>query len=51
MNKKLIGAVLSTPRARLMWKEPLIRGAAGLSLALTLLCFARLFLNVLTRQG
>ena len=47
----LMGVLVSTPRARLMWKEPLIKAGAGLCLALTALCFARLFLVVLARPA
>jgi len=36
----------STPRARLMWKEPLIRGLAGLSVAATALAFGMLYLAI-----
>jgi rhomboid protease GluP len=37
------GYLASTPRARLMWKEPLIRGLAAASLALTAGAFAMMF--------
>ena len=40
------GFLASTPRARLMWKEPLIRVLAGLSLAITALAFAVLYLAI-----
>ena len=40
----LMGAAVSTPRARLMWKEPLIRGAAVVCVLLTALSFAMMFL-------
>jgi len=42
----LAGFVLSTPRARLMWREPLIRFAAGACVAITAACFAMMFLNM-----
>ena len=44
----LTGFLASTPRARLMWKEPLIRYAAGICLGLTVLSIGRLFLAVLS---
>jgi rhomboid protease GluP len=47
----VMGLILSTPRARLMWKEPLIRGAAGVCLAVTLLCFARMFMTLMSSQA
>jgi rhomboid protease GluP len=47
----LTGALASTPRARLMWKEPLIRSAAGVCLALTLICFGRMFLGLLGKMA
>lgn len=37
------GYLASTPRARLMWKEPLIRGIAIVSILLTAVCFAYMF--------
>jgi rhomboid protease GluP len=37
------GYLASTPRARLMWKEPLIRGLAAASLVLTAGAFAMMF--------
>ena len=40
------GYLASTPRARLMWKEPLIRALAGVSLALTAGAFAVMFLKM-----
>lgn len=36
----------STPRARLMWKEPLIKALAGVSVAITVLAFGMLYLAV-----
>ncbi len=47
----VLGMIVSTPRARLMWKEPMIRAAAGICLALTLLSFARMFLALLGREA
>jgi len=40
------GLVLSTPRARLMWREPLIRFAAAGCVVITAACFALMFLNM-----
>ena len=40
------GWLASTPRARAMWKEPLLRGLAGISVALTALAFAMMFLSM-----
>src|SRR5271154_7010 len=42
----IAGWLASTPRARLMWKEPLIKGLAGVSIALTVLSFLMLFLSM-----
>lgn len=39
------GLLAGTPRARAMWKEPLLRGAAGTCLALTALSFLLMFLS------
>ncbi len=47
----LTGVVASTPRARLMWKEPLIRYAAGICLALTALSFGMMFLAMFARPA
>jgi rhomboid protease GluP len=38
------GLVLRTPLARAMWKEPLIRAAAGICIGLTVISFAMMFL-------
>jgi rhomboid protease GluP len=38
------GWLASTPRARLMWKEPLLRALAGVSIAITFLAFGMLYL-------
>jgi len=40
----IAGWLASTPRARLMWKEPLLRALAGVSMALTLLAFGMMYL-------
>jgi hypothetical protein len=42
----LAGWLASTPRARLMWKEPLLRVLAGISIAVTALAFGMLYLAV-----
>lgn len=39
----IAGWIASTPRARLMWKEPLLRGLAALSILLTALAFVMMF--------
>jgi rhomboid protease GluP len=44
------GFLASTPRARLMWKEPLLRVLAGVSLAVTALAFGMLYLAI-SRSG
>jgi rhomboid protease GluP len=40
------GWLASTPRARMMWKETLLRALAGVSLALTALAFGMLYLAI-----
>jgi rhomboid protease GluP len=40
----LTGWLASTPRARLMWKEPLLRALAGVCIALTVVAFGMMFL-------
>jgi len=40
------GWLASTPRARVMWKEPLIRVLAGISLAITAVAFGMLYLSI-----
>lgn len=45
----IVGFLARTPRARAMWKEPLIRGAAGVCLGLTALAFGFMFLNLAGR--
>jgi rhomboid protease GluP len=42
----ITGWLASTPRARLMWKEPLLRVLAGISIALTAAAFGMLYLAV-----
>ena len=44
------GFLASTPRARLMWKEPLLRALAGISLVITAAAFGMLYLAI-TRAG
>jgi len=44
----IAGWLASTPRARLMWKEPLLRSLAGISIAITCLAFGMLY-QALTR--
>ncbi|HLK21459.1 MAG TPA: rhomboid family intramembrane serine protease [Bryobacteraceae bacterium] len=44
------GFLASTPRARMMWKEPLLRVLAGVSIAITALAFGMLYLAI-TRAG
>ncbi len=45
----LMGAILTTPRARMMWKEPLIRIGSGVSIAITALCFGQLVFHLMPR--
>jgi rhomboid protease GluP len=40
----IAGWLASTPRARLMWKEPLIKALAGASIALTVAAFGLMYL-------
>ncbi len=40
------GFLASTPRARLMWKEPLLRALAGLSIGITALAFLMLYIAI-----
>jgi rhomboid protease GluP len=42
----IAGYLASTPRARLLWKEPLIKALAGVSIAVTLFAFAMLYIAV-----
>ncbi len=45
-----IGFVLSTPRARMMWREPIIKAAAALAVLTTVVCFVLMFLNMPAAQ-
>jgi rhomboid protease GluP len=45
------GWLASTPRARMLWKEPLLRGLAVLSVLLTVLAFGKMFLSLSANQG
>jgi rhomboid protease GluP len=47
----IAGWVASTPRARMMWKEPLLRGLAVLSVLLTVLAFGKMFLALSANPG
>jgi rhomboid protease GluP len=42
----IAGWLASTPRARLMWKEPLLRAIAGVCIAVTLVAFGYLYMAV-----
>jgi len=42
----IAGWLASTPRARMMWKEPLLRALAGVCMAITLLAFGMLYFAV-----
>jgi len=41
-----VAALASTPRARMMWKEPLLKALAGVSIVITFLAFGMLYLAV-----
>src|ERR1700727_2271963 len=43
----IAGFLASTPRARLMWKEPLLRALAGVSIAVTALAFGLMYLSMM----
>ncbi len=45
----LCGLIVRTPRARAMWKEPVLKGAAGICVVLTCYAFVRMFLSVTGR--
>jgi rhomboid protease GluP len=45
-----IAFVCSTPRARLMWREPLIKAAAGLAVLITVACFVLMFRFMMVAQ-
>ena len=47
----LTGILVSTPRARLLWKEPLIRYAAGVCLGLTVISFGLMFRAMFARPS
>src|SRR3984957_4271999 len=40
------GFLASTPRARLMWKEPLLRALAGVCIALTVVAFGMMYMAI-----
>jgi rhomboid protease GluP len=40
------GWLASTPRARLMWKEPLLRALAGVCIALTVVAFGMMYMAI-----
>jgi rhomboid protease GluP len=40
------GWLASTPRARLMWKEPLLRALAGICIALTVVAFGMMYMAI-----
>jgi len=42
----IAGWLASTPRARMLWKEPLLRALAGICIALTVVAFGMLYLAV-----
>jgi rhomboid protease GluP len=43
----IAGWLASTPRARLMWKEPLLRALAGVSIAVTVVAFGMMYLSMM----
>jgi rhomboid protease GluP len=45
------GWLASTPRARLMWKEPLLRALAGVCLALTVVAFGMMYMAISRASG
>jgi rhomboid protease GluP len=45
------GFLASTPRARLMWKEPLLRALAGVCLALTVVAFGMMYMAITQASG
>ena len=47
----LAGWLAGTPVARKMWKEPLIRALAGVSIAITFLAFGMMYLAMTRAQG
>jgi rhomboid protease GluP len=42
----VVGWLASTPRARLMWKEPLLRAVAGVCIALTVAAFGMMYMVI-----
>jgi hypothetical protein len=40
----VVGWLASTPRARMMWKEPLLKALAGICIALTLVAFGLMYM-------
>jgi rhomboid protease GluP len=42
----IAGWLASTPRARLMWKEPLLKALAGICIAVTVLAFGLMYLSI-----
>jgi rhomboid protease GluP len=47
----IAGFLASTPRARLMWKEPLLRALAGVCIALTVAAFGMMFMALSRSSG
>jgi rhomboid protease GluP len=47
----LAGWLASTPRARLMWKEPLLRAVAGVCIALTVVAFGMMYMVLAQSSG
>jgi rhomboid protease GluP len=47
----LAGWLASTPRARLMWKEPLLRALAGVCIALTVVAFGMMYMAFSRSSG
>jgi len=47
----IAGWLASTPTARMMWKEPLLRGLAVLSVVLTALAFVMMFTSMSSNQA
>lgn len=45
------GWLASTPRARLMWKEPLLRALAGVCVALTVVAFGMMYMAMSSASG
>jgi rhomboid protease GluP len=47
----IAGFLASTPRARLMWKEPLLRALAGVCIALTVVAFGMMYMDIVRSSG